>query len=72
MKERIRVFLARNWFKISFLVIVVAIAGGAFYWYEWRPMQIRKECSKQLQRTGSLEARELFYKTCLRGKGIEK
>ena len=27
------------------LIIGVSLAGGAFYWFELRPIQIKKECS---------------------------
>lgn len=27
------------------ILIGMAILGLAFYWFEWRPMQIRKECA---------------------------
>lgn len=57
---------------ISALLLII-IGVGCFYWYEYRPSQIRKGCSKELRETErSLEARELFYKTCLREKGLEK
>ena len=45
MKEKIKTFLQQNWFKIGLLITLVAIAGGAFYWFQWRPTQIRKECN---------------------------
>lgn len=28
------------------IVGVAIIAGGLFYWFQWRPSEIRKECSK--------------------------
>lgn len=49
MKEKIRDFLKQNWLKASLLVIIVVMVGGAFYWYEWRPSQIRKKCYFYLQ-----------------------
>jgi len=64
MKEKIK--------KYWWAIIVILVIGGAFYWYEWRPSQIIKECSKELKRTGSIEVRELFYETCLTKKGLKK
>lgn len=36
-------------FKIILIIIILAVLGGAFYWFEWRPSQIRKECYFRLQ-----------------------
>ena len=38
-------FLRQNWFKIGLLIIGIAIAGGAFYWFQWRPTRIKHDCS---------------------------
>lgn len=37
--------LKENWFKAGILAILLISIFGGFYWYEWRPAQIRKECS---------------------------
>ena len=50
--------------KIILGVIILLILGGAFYWFEWRPTQIRKECSGKLL--------ERWYEECLREHGLEK
>jgi len=38
MKEKIK--------KYWWVVIIIFIIGGAFYWFQWRPSQIRKECNR--------------------------
>jgi len=62
-------FLKQNWLfiTVSFLIIV-----GAFYWYEWRPAQIKKECFNQGINFGSTSTNELdeYYKNCLRRNGL--
>ncbi len=30
-----------NW---KFIILIIVIAGGSFYWYELRPSKIRKGC----------------------------
>lgn len=37
-------------------LIITALAGGAFYWYEWRPSNIKKACNIQAED----KARELM------------
>lgn len=37
MKEKIKIIY-------PICITVLIILGVAFYWYEWRPAQIRKEC----------------------------
>ena len=45
-------------------VIILLLVAGAFWWFEWRPMQIKKNCFKI---TGGIEN---VYEWCLRGKGL--
>jgi len=33
----------------SIILLVVIILGGLFYWYEWRPVEVRKACSQKSQ-----------------------
>lgn len=44
MKEKIKelVKLAE---KYKWFLLVILIIGGAFYWYEWRPVKIKHDCS---------------------------
>jgi len=74
----------KNLFKICLIIIILAIIGGAFYWYEWRPSQIRKSCQEKIEK----QDKELFadvvksrimgakegdvYDFCLRKSGLEK
>ena len=78
MKEKIKQY----WW----ILMVLLIIGGAFYWYEWRPSRAYVECNqkseewlkKHAEENPSGDAREAVdiynfkYKNCLRGKGINK
>ena len=33
--------------KIILVVIVVALLGGVFYWFQWRPTKIKERCSAE-------------------------
>ncbi len=71
MKEKIK--------KYWWIIIVILIIGGVFYWFQWRPGQIRKECNIRALKSG-IESKlsggsggyDLFYRSCLRDKGLEK
>jgi len=39
MKEKIK----KYWWVIAIALLI----GGAFYWYKWRPSQIRQRCSAE-------------------------
>jgi len=69
--------------KWKVLLIIVLIGAGLFYWYEWRPSQIRKICQEKVEN----HDRELLesaiksklvkeggdiYDFCLRQHGLEK
>ena len=63
--------------KIILGAIILLILGGIFYWFQWRPAQIRKECSRWINfrvlgGTRTAEEKELDYKECLREHGLEK
>lgn len=62
-----------NWLKENKLIVIllIIILGFAFYWYEWRPAQIRKECARKSSQFGG-GFLEQQYKSCLVKQGLEK
>lgn len=38
-------FLKENWSRTHILILAALIIGGSFYWFQWRPMEIKKGCS---------------------------
>ena len=62
------------------ILVFVALLGGAFYWLEWRPSQIRIECANNMHKAtaselGSDKINGTFdemLKLCLYKKGISK
>ena len=67
--------LKQNWLII---LIVLIIAGGLFYWFQWRPAEARKECNKQAIEKAKVATEnqqtyyDVTYQTCLRKRGLEK
>lgn len=61
-----------NWILIVIIItILLSLMGGAFYWFEYRPTQIKKDCSWTEYKTGEWrEARESEYEKCLRRNGL--
>lgn len=73
---------------IAILIILAIISIGLFYWYEYRPAQIRKICHEKVvgeikNVPNKIEAMkfeqemiktdyESLYKQCLRESGLEK
>lgn len=41
-------FIVKNWFKLSILIIILLTISLAFYWFEWRPSEIKKQCVEKL------------------------
>ncbi len=78
----------KNLFKIGLVVIILTVIGGAFYWYEWLPSQIRMQCNSsafnssvtffnssnytQSGRMELLDLKDKFYRDCLKDNGLEK
>ncbi len=38
-------FIKENHSKIALSITLLIVISGSFYWFQWRPMQIKKECS---------------------------
>lgn len=60
----------------ALIVIVLILLAGGFYWYEWRPMKMIKECNnkavneaKDKPAEAVVNFYEFSYKLCLRIKG---
>ncbi len=62
-------------------ILVVVVMGGAFYWFQVRPAQARKDCIKMYpgafgmseSTTGRLARLDSAgYEKCLREHGLEK
>jgi len=59
------------------ITCAVIVLAGVFYWFEWRPSQITKECqmssierSKQMSDGGIREDAIYFFGKCMREHGI--
>jgi hypothetical protein len=60
------------------IIIVLVLVLGAFYWFQIRPIQIIKYCSKpkgsylMQQYIKETNQSEQVYKECLRGRGLNR
>ena len=60
-------------------VVVLIIFLGYFYWFQWRPSQIVKQCDKEAVEKASdvddgnqaIKIYDARYKSCLRAKGLK-
>jgi len=69
MKEKIK--------KYWWIIIVILAIGGIFYWFQWRPSEIRKECAKNLLEVAkgknlSADDLKLGLDYCLKSHGLSK
>ena len=57
----------------AILVLVLLVAAGLFYWYEYRPSMIREKCSIAAEKVSDKDEfiYEVVYRHCLRSCGIE-
>lgn len=62
------------------IILILIVLAGAFYWYEWRPYSIKKDCIKTSNemafattRTGT-SLQDVFtdtYNFCLTTQGVD-
>jgi len=74
MKEKVKKYL--------WVIIIMIIVGGCFYWYEWRPNQIKQRCYAEAEfdrravlEFGNIKRQEfinMYYENCLIRFGLEK
>lgn len=72
-------FMKEKLEKYKYVILAVLILATTFYWYEWRPTQIRKDCYDKAQGGSYLSelaksqtAIDKIYQNCLRSNGLEK
>ncbi len=68
--------------KIIYVFLVLTVLFFAFYWYEWRPSQIKQACSnlatpdflnETLKSNGIISTKDQYdknYERCLEAKGL--
>jgi hypothetical protein len=54
--------------NILYILIAISVLSFIFYWYSYRPEQIRKNCYQAVLQTSDFD---LNYRSCLRSKGLE-
>jgi len=62
--------------KVPLLILIALfflIAGGLFYWYEYRPGMVRELCSEFAEKESGkdLFVYEIIYRHCVRKNGLE-
>jgi hypothetical protein len=70
IKNTISLINKNKWF-----ILAIVIIAAAFYWYEWRPARIEKECNEAVLKTiwdnKANNYSEEGYKACVRSGGIK-
>ena len=71
MKQRTSLEILKR--PLIILIFALLIAGGLFFWYEYRPSVIRAECSIEAEKRADKNeyVYEIIYRHCLRMHGIE-
>lgn len=76
--------MAKRLMIISLLLTALVIGGLLFYWFQWRPTELRKQCHLETEAFGKTQAgfaealipdetkkeRDEFFENCLRSKGV--
>lgn len=63
--------------KNKWIIVVLLSIAGAFYWYEWRPAQIEKDCAAAVVRVASagnsksIASLDNLYDLCVSVGGID-
>ena len=60
-----RIFQSAGKYKfVLFIILLLLLSAGWFYWFQVRPAEIRKECSKWRS--------DVSYLNCIRKQGLER
>jgi len=71
----IKNWLKQNWLEIIMVLFLLSLGIALFYWFEWRPSQIRIKCWEEtLVRAktvhSSVSETQGLLKLCLISKGL--
>ncbi|MCX6718256.1 MAG: hypothetical protein NTY81_01470 [Candidatus Staskawiczbacteria bacterium] len=63
--------------SIVIMVLIITIVSSAFYWFQWRPAQIRKECGVSVSKIAnenklSPSEGSTLLNFCIKKHGLEK
>lgn len=82
LKEKFKNILKKiKWSKSMFIVLILILLGGLFYWYQVRPSKLYTYCHKFALAGATYEydkekynqdSYDNYYKMCLRLKGMNK
>lgn len=61
-------------------IVGIVVAAGAFWWYEWRPHEVRQAClaivNEQIKTSPlaieNADAIRVYYEMCLHARGLDK
>ena len=66
--------------KYILILVSILIVGGWFYWFQWKPAEIRKECNKEaleiatssnIEYDNEIKLYKIGYEICKRSKGLK-
>jgi hypothetical protein len=73
--------IKQNWFKLGLLFVLIFVIISGFYWFKWKPNQIKQKCfaEAEFDRRAILEfddtkRQELintYYQDCLMKFGLK-
>jgi len=70
--------------QLSLIITLFILLGGTFYWFQWRPTEIKRECFRKSDEVKNLMIKaqksgeqidytvNYIYKNCLRAYGLEE
>lgn len=69
----IKIISHENKGKIFMFLIFFLLLAGWFYWFQWRPSEIRKNCLKETIAQSKINSSGLntYYKVCLTKHGMK-
>lgn len=66
---------SKNNLLTIYLIICLIFIAGWFYWFQWRPTQIRKECLNEVKEKAkdktTLDEGNYLYGICLISRGLK-
>ncbi len=58
--------------KNKIILVIILVGIGLFYWFQWRPAEIRKSCAEEYKAISIQNYYWDFYEQCLKQHGLEK
>jgi hypothetical protein len=72
LNRKILSFISSTTWRYIFIpLVIMSLFAVAFYWFQWRPSEVRKKCANEIVNTSGQRIKNNKYRECLLKEGMK-